>query len=305
MDGANHPTVEVRAAGQSYKGHDSNNGKTWTSKYASIGMTLYGVGIVDGFNEVGFSANALFLDEEVAGNLDKDKDQVLNAILVAYLLDNFATVKEALANLDTLEVQQFEHNGIAMKGHYSMQDSTGDSAIIEFVDGKWQVYHGKEFDVLTNSPTFDQHLNNWEQAKPKADDVIDGHFSIPGNIISSQRFVWNKYMKSQLTEPSSYTNGIAKLDSTTYKIPLDAANRPDAEGNMRGYATLYSLGYNLDQKVLQVRYQYQDSYTHFMVDFNKVNDGKNYSLKADKSSLFGDVTHKLRQSTGVMKQYSI
>ncbi|GAM60368.1 choloylglycine hydrolase family [Vibrio ishigakensis] len=110
---ANHPTVEVRAAGQSYKGHDSNNGKTWTSKYASIGMTLYGVGIVDGFNEVGFSANALFLDEEVAGNLDKDKDQVLNAILVAYLLDNFATVKEALANLDTLEVQQFEHNGIA------------------------------------------------------------------------------------------------------------------------------------------------------------------------------------------------
>lgn len=76
-------------------------------------MTLYGVGIVDGFNEVGFSANALFLDEEVAGNLDKDKDQVLNAILVAYLLDNFATVKEALANLDTLEVQQFEHNGIA------------------------------------------------------------------------------------------------------------------------------------------------------------------------------------------------
>ena len=233
-------------------------------------MTLYGIGIVDGFNEVGFSANALFLDEESSGDVKSNNDQILNAVFVAYLLDSYATVEEALVNLNDIEIQQFEHNGISMKGHYLIQDASGDSAILEFIDGEWNVYHGKEYDVMTNSPTFQEHLANWEEARPKADDVIDGNFPVPGNIISSQRFIWNKYMKDQLEQPTSYTNGIAKLDSVTYKIPLDAANRPDAEGVMRGYATIYSVGYNLDQQVLQVRYQYGDSYTHFFVDFDKV-----------------------------------
>ncbi|WP_026971191.1 linear amide C-N hydrolase [Aliagarivorans marinus] len=299
----NYPTLEVRAAGQSYTGHSSDNALQWTSKYASIGMTLYGIGIIDGFNEVGFSANGLFLDEETTGDLTSDKSQVLNAVFVAYLLDNFASVEQALENLDQIEIQQFEFNGIAMKGHYSLQDASGDSAIIEFLDGQWQVYHGKQYDVLTNSPVFSEHLANWEAAKPQADDVVDGQFPVPGNIISSQRFIWNKYMKSQLQEPTSYTNGIAKLDSSTYKIPLDAANRPDAEGNMRGYATIYSLGYNLDQKVMQVRYQFGDSYTHYFVDFDKLNDGKNYTLQAGASDLFGDVTEQLTQADGVMAQY--
>ena len=299
----NQPTVEVRHSGQSYKGHSSESGKTWTSKYASIGMTLYGVGIVDGFNEAGFSANALFLDEESAGNLDGELAQVSNAVFAAYLLDNFATVEEALENINELEIQQFEHNGHNMRGHYAIQDKSGDSAILEFLDGGWKIYHGKQYDVMTNSPTFKEHLANWNAAQPTSEDVVDGDYPIPGNINSAQRFVWNKYMKSQLTEPTSYTNGIAKLDSVTYKIPLDAANRPDAAGVMRGYATLYSVGYNLDQKVMQVRYQFGDAYTHFTVDFDKLNDGKNYSLAADKPDLFGDVTERFTHSKGVMAHY--
>lgn len=299
----NQPTIEVRHAGQQYKGHSSELGKTWTSKYASIGMTLYGMGLVDGFNEVGFSANGLFLDEESAGDLSGDLAQVSNAIFVAYLLDNFASVEEALENIHDIEIQQFSHNGHFMRGHYSIQDQSGDSAILEFLDDGWTIYHGKQYDVMTNSPTFQQHLTNWDQAQPTADDVVDGVFPVPGNINSAQRFVWNKYMKSQLTEPSSYTNGLAKIDSVTYKIPLDAANRADAAGVMRGYATIYSVGYNLDQKVMQVRYQFGDAYTHFFVDFNALNDGKNYAIDADNPELFGDVTEQFTQSTGVMANY--
>lgn len=301
----NQPTIEVRHAGQSYKGHNSEKGKTWTSKYASIGMTLYGIGLVDGFNEAGFSANGLFLDEESTGDLESGAEQISNAIFVAYLLDNYSTVEEALQNIHDLEIQRFEHNGHSMRGHYSIQDQSGDSAVLEFLDGGWKIYRGKQYDVMTNSPTFKEHLANWEQAKPTTTEVIDGEYPIPGNINSAQRFIWNKYMKSQLKEPTSYVNGIAKLDSVTYKIPLDAANRPDAEGVMRGYATIYSVGYNLDQKVMQVRYQYGDAYTHFMVDFDKLNNGKNYSIKADRADLFGDVTGQVSERIGVMSHYLI
>ncbi|MGI9275302.1 MAG: linear amide C-N hydrolase [Endozoicomonas sp.] len=300
----NHPTIDVRAKGQSYRGYDGDNALEWTSKYSSIGVSLYGVGLVDGFNETGFSANALFLDEEAPGEKDNNKKQVQNARLIAYLLDSFATVEEALENIDSLQVQQFEHNGIAMKGHYSLQDASGDSAILQFIDGKWQVYHGKEYTVMTNSPTYQEHLDNWEAAKPKTESDYRGTFELPGNVSSDQRFIWNQYMRQQLTEPTSYTNGLAKTDSAMYKVPMDAANR-EVNGQMAGYATIYSLAYNLDQKTMQVRYQFEDTYTHYYVDFEELNNGKNYSIAADKDDLFGNITDRLQKRDGVMAQYRI
>ena len=75
----------------------------------------------------------------------------------------------------------------------------------------------------------------------------------------------------------------------TYTIPLDAEKRP-VNGEMRGYATIYGSVYNLGQKVMNVRYQYNDSYTQYSVDFNKLNDGHNYTIKADLPDLFGDIS---------------
>ncbi|EHU9443360.1 linear amide C-N hydrolase [Vibrio vulnificus] len=298
----NQPTIDVRPKGQSYVGAKGENAIRWTSKYASMGVSIYGVGLVDGFNEAGFAANALFLDEETVGTLDSSKRQLENTRIIAYFLDNFATVEAAIKNIDQIQIQQFNHNGMALKGHYSLQDASGDSAILQFINGQWQIHHGEQYDVMTNSPEYAKHLENWEKAKPTAQSDYNAKFELPGNIESSQRFVWNKYMKSQLTEPSSYTNGLAKLDSVTYKIPLDAANR-ELNGVMTPYATIYGLVYNLDQKVMNVRYQYGESYTHFSVDFNKVNNGKNYTIEADRPDLFGDVTALMTPSTGVMAQY--
>lgn len=75
----------------------------------------------------------------------------------------------------------------------------------------------------------------------------------------------------------------------TYKIPLGAEKRP-VNGEMRGYATIYGSVYYLVQKVMNVRYQYKDSYTQYSVDFNKLNDGHNYTIKADLPDLFGDIS---------------
>lgn len=88
----------------------------------------------------------------------------------------------------------------------------------------------------------------------------------------------------------------------TYKIPLGAANRP-VNGEMRGYATIYGSVYNLGQKVMNVRYQYDDSYTQYSVDFNKLNDGHNYTIKADLPDLFGDISSRLVKGDGVMGQH--
>jgi choloylglycine hydrolase len=156
--------------------------------------------------------------------------------------------------------------------------------------------------VLTNSPVYAQHLENWNAKKPKNNEEYSGDFSLSGNVSSDQRFMWNKYMREQLKEPSSYRNGLAKIESSTYKVPLDAANK-NINGVMTGYGTQYTLIYNLDKLEMNVRYQHGDVYTQFSVDFNQLNDGKNYTIKAEQQSNVGDITDKLIEKNGMMEQY--
>lgn len=300
-----HPTIDIRAKGQTYRGAESGDEiSQWTSKYASTLVTFYGKAGVDGFNEKGLAANALYFGEESPGNYIATRPQLENSRIVPFILDNFATIEEAIAGIKDVQVQQFEHHGDVLKGHYAIQDTSGDSAVLEFIDGQWEIYHGKQYDVLTNSPEYSQHLKSWEAQQPKSQDVVDGAFPLPGNVASDQRFIWNKYMLDQLKEPTSYQNGLAKINSSTYHVPLDAANR-EIDGVMTGYATQYSLAYNLDQKVMNVRYQFGDVYTQYAVDFNKLNDGKNYTLKADSQNNIGEVSHRFIQKDGVMAQYKI
>ncbi|WP_019616240.1 linear amide C-N hydrolase [Psychromonas ossibalaenae] len=297
------PTIDVRAKGISYRGAESGEKVlVWTSKYASIITTFYGKAGIDGFNEKGLAVNALYLGEESPGQYDKSKLQLENSRIVPYFLDNFSTVKEAAAAIKNIQLQQFGPEGEKLRGHYSLQDKSGDSAVLEFVDGKWFVYHGAEYDVLTNSPVFSEHLKSWQEKKPGSSAEINAQFPLAGNVEPAQRFIWNKYMLEQLKEPSSYYNGLAKIDSVAYKVPLDAANKI-VNGKMTGYATQYTLVYNLEALELNMRYQYGDVYTQFKVDFNKLNDGRNYTLKADQQSNSGDMTSSFKQENGVMAQY--
>jgi len=42
--------------------------------------------------------------------------------------------------------------------HLVIGDRAGDSAIIEIINGKPEIYHGRAYRVMTNSPTYDKQL---------------------------------------------------------------------------------------------------------------------------------------------------
>lgn len=42
--------------------------------------------------------------------------------------------------------------------HLALDDATGDSAIIEYIDGKATVWHDRDYRVMTNSPTYDKQI---------------------------------------------------------------------------------------------------------------------------------------------------
>jgi penicillin V acylase-like amidase (Ntn superfamily) len=164
----------------------------WTSKYGSIVTSIYDVGTADGMNEKGLVANLLYLNEADFGDAAKSGKATLSVGAWAqYFLDNYPTVREAVAAMAdpafTIIAPSLP-NGSAAGVHVSLSDATGDSAILEYINGKLVVHHGSQFTVMTNSPTFDQQL-----ALNAFWDKVGGTSFLPGRIDAADRFVRASY----------------------------------------------------------------------------------------------------------------
>ena len=130
---------------------------TWTSKYGSLVASVYEGGTADGMNEKGLVANMLYLAESEYPAPTDTRPAVVITAWAQYLLDNFATVEEAVAELkkDSFRVVTVEApNGAKGTVHVSISDPSGDSAIFEYVKGKLVIHHDMKFQVMTNSPVF-------------------------------------------------------------------------------------------------------------------------------------------------------
>lgn len=159
---------------------------TWESKYGSVVVSGYEAGSADGMNEQGLVANMLYLAESDYGTNDSKKPKLSIAAWAQYVLDNYASVNEAVASLSNEPFQIIAPvlpNGSPAQLHLSISDSSGDSAIFEYVKGKLVIHHGKEYQVMTNSPTFDKQLalnSYWQE--------IGGNAFLPGTIRAADRF---------------------------------------------------------------------------------------------------------------------
>jgi choloylglycine hydrolase len=133
----------------------------WTARYGSVIVAGYESGSTDGMNEKGLVANLLYLVESDYGTPKPGGPFLSLSAWVQYVLDNFATVGEAV---EALRAEPFSilaptlPDGRTAALHLSISDASGDSAIFEYVEGKLVIHHGKQYNVMTNSPVFDQQL---------------------------------------------------------------------------------------------------------------------------------------------------
>lgn len=182
-----HTNLYLFPRGIERRGADTDNTVFWTSKYGSLSAAGYDIGIADGMNEAGLVANLLFLPESVYER-PGDKRPVMGlSIWTQYVLDNFATVDEVVAELSK---QAFRIDAPDLPGgkqsrlHLAVSDPSGDSAIFEYIDGELTIHHGRQYQVMTNSPVYDRQLavnDYWTQ--------IGGLSMLPGTNRSSDRFV--------------------------------------------------------------------------------------------------------------------
>ncbi|MDH3959974.1 MAG: linear amide C-N hydrolase [Desulfuromonadales bacterium] len=191
------------------QGMTSTNPMKWTSKYGSVVGAIWNSASADGMNEAGLVANLLYLAESNYGERDAALAGLSVSVWAQYYLDNFATVAEAVEATKTVQVVPFglTHKGEAVDApiHISLADATGDSAVIEILDGKPVIHHGKQFTVMTNSPPYDEQLILLKQYEG-----LGGNKPLPGTADADDRFVRSAYYLTKLPEqPTTYQEAVA------------------------------------------------------------------------------------------------
>ena len=122
----------VFPAGIGRDGAAGPNSIRWTSQYGSVAVSAYDSGTADGLNEKGLAANLLYLAESDHGTPDGQRPLLSNGVWLQYVVDNYATVAEALTALGEESFQMLAPslpNGAKATLHLSISDFTGDSAI--------------------------------------------------------------------------------------------------------------------------------------------------------------------------------
>lgn len=111
----------------------------WVADYGSLVTTGYDIATADGMNEAGLVVNLLWEVEASYPKDDGETPRISLSVFPQYLLHRGAPPRSATV-------------------HVSMSDASGDSAIIEFVDGDMVIWHDRSYQVMTNEPTFDRQL---------------------------------------------------------------------------------------------------------------------------------------------------
>ena len=226
--------------GMQRDGRGGANSIAWTSKYGSVIVSGYDIGTSEGINEAGLVANLLALVESDYGKPPEGAKVISMSTWAQYVLDNHATVAEAVADLqkEAFRVQTVVlATGRPANMHLAISDAAGDSAIFEYINGRLVIHHGKQFKVLTNSPTYDQQLAIMEYWK----DAGGLSKSLPGTSRAADRFVRATYLLDAIPTETSpkYISG-----SPQQKFQYQAAM--SVLSVMRSVGT--PLGYSLDDQ---------------------------------------------------------
>jgi penicillin V acylase-like amidase (Ntn superfamily) len=191
----------------------------WTAKYGSVIASGYDISTTDGMNEAGLVANLLWLVESQYPKYDSAKPGLSIAAWAQYMLDTFASVNEAVT---ALEKEPFVIVTASVPGeqrlatlHLSLSDASGDSAIVEYIGGRQVIHHDRRFQVMTNSPIFDEQLalnEYWKQ--------IGGTVMLPGTNRSADRFARASFYINAIPKSSDPVEALASVFSVIRNVSV-------------------------------------------------------------------------------------
>lgn len=176
-------SLYIFPAGLDRNGSVGENSKAWTSKYGSMITTMYDMVSIDGMNSEGLAGSLLYLGVSDYGARNTSRPGLAIGFWLQYFLDLYPTVAEAAEAIQSEDIQIVTKAlvpGVSSTAHLAITDKSGDNMVVEYIDGKLVVHHGKEFPVMTNDPSFDDQLTLTTYWDPIANVSLPGTGSPAG-----------------------------------------------------------------------------------------------------------------------------
>lgn len=283
----------ILPSGIERNGEVGANSVVWKSKYGSVVTTAWDIASADGLNEKGLSANVLWLAESKYPeyNSNGSKKGLAISLWAQYVLDNFSTVKEAVDHFSKDEIvivtDYITGSDIFTTLHLSISDAGGDNAIFEYIEGKLVIHHDKSYNVMTNSPSFDEQLslNNYWKGIP-------GTVMLPGTNRAADRFVRASYYIGAIPKTDDTRIAVASVFSVirNCSVPFGISSADVPNISSTRWRTV------ADQKNLVYYFESVLTPNTFWVDLNKVDFSSQASVKkleADNNQTYSGETSAL------------
>ena len=199
--------------------------------YAMIGMAHVADGYplyYDAVNEAGLGMAGLnFVGNAQYAEVQEGKENVAQFELIPWILGRCATVREARARLDALNLvgTPFSERYPAAQLHWLLADKD-EAVVIESMADGLHVYDDPA-GVLTNNPPFPQqlfNLNNYMALSPRQPENRFsgalglhcysrgmGALGLPGDLSSSSRFVRVAFTRANAVSGSSETESVSQF----------------------------------------------------------------------------------------------
>lgn len=267
----------------------ADNPLRWTSRYNSLITSVYGLGTVDGFNERGLGVHALYLKSTDTGPRDSTRAGLHTGLWAQYLLDQAASVQEALALMNDVQLVMVGARGREATLHLAIEDASGDSAILELAAGELVVHHGPQFTLMTNDPSYDEQLAllaEHDFSHPSRD------LPLPGNVNPVDRFQRAAYYQALLPEPTGERQAVAGVMAImrNVSVPFGAPY-----GDFGVYNTEYRTVSDLTHRVYY--FELTTSPSVLWVEFDKLPFGPQpLAINPYDDALTGNVTDRFTPS---------
>ena len=203
--------IFVNKRGVSKISSERPNPAKWVSKYGSVTFNQYGwESPSGGMNEEGLVIELMWLDDTQYPTPD-DRPAIDVLEWIQYNLDTSASMEQVLRNSEAVRIVS------EVKLHYLVNDRFGNSATIEFLDGKLVAHSGEKlpYSTLTND-TYSRSLDHVKkpgaaasessldrfsraaaksrefETKSRAEkDAVDYAFDVLGNVAQKNATQWS------------------------------------------------------------------------------------------------------------------
>ena len=199
---------------------------------------------LDGVNDQGVSC-AIFMsyqgdEKTVATNQDTEKPDITSTTMLRLILDYAASVEEAVELVSRYDL----HDSAQTSYHYMVADSTGKSAILEWVNGTDKTDNdGKARKLVVTYNDEDAHIGEREEA---ADYQWITNFIVQPNYYESDEDKPGFDRYNIIYDGLFPTNGVLKDEQAAMTILESVGQRYYKEGH--DGCTVHSVVYNLTKK---------------------------------------------------------